>query len=648
MRRQFVILVVTLFAVALSTPVLSEVSADTREVASPAACGAASVASTDDCLLCHTADADPSISTGAIAPMTAAIAPLTADPLTYKTIISSDNMVYAQIPATTVPPGQVFHHQTWIGGYAISYQYGYYADNGAYTLLDYRWPWSQWNPTYNYDHVFPDCGAYRFEVRIIYCSSGAPLCAHGWVQTTLEWTVTVGDLCTIPAIPYLNQGDPRWADNEYANAIPQNRFATWGCATTSATMVLRRYGVNFGIDNLLVDPGNLNSWLAANSGYNDNEALDWTKVEKYSTPYPGGGSLKPRVIYQGSRAVDFKKTAPCTYVRNDQGTGTCAKTNRMIDNNLCAGTPPILRVISLDTGGNHFLVAGGQKTVAGAGGGEDNTVSILDPSSAIRQTLLPYSNRYTGYRQFSAVTETTDPTSIIVYLGSPAHLLMSDALGHRTGWDPVAGEIVQEIPNSSYVDEGLYSPGSTLYVDSPVPGPYDVKVVGTGEGPFSVTIDARDRSWTTQSKGFDGTISTGRTYTYAVNYSPEPGGVTAVSATTYLFGGFVPPIYADTVPVFKIGRTLPVKFTIARGDRGPHSDIIARLTLQRVGGSEPVGEPIEPPATGGANTDGLFRYDLAGDQYIYNLDTDNLTVGTWELGVHLDDGSVQTARFGLK
>jgi hypothetical protein len=341
----------------------------------------------------------------------------------------------------------------------------------------------------------------------------------------------------------------------------------------------------------------------------------------------------PRVVYQGSEAVNFADNTPCTFVKNDTGTGLCSTYNQKIDNALCAGKPPILRVKSLTRrNGKHFLVVDGQETVAGTG----ETVSILDPSSETRLTLLPYSNRYTGYRFFSAVTESTDPTSIVVYLGSPAHLLMTDANGNRTGWDPATSEIVAGIPKSNYLDEGIEDQESwTLYVDGPVAGPYELRVVGTGEGQFSVGVVTRDRTWETQSKIFEGTISTGRTYTYSVAYSPEPGGATTVKPSTYLFEGFGPPLAADVVKVFKLDRTLPVKFTITRWDGGPHGDIVARLTFRHVDNGVPAGDPIEPTTSGSSNNDGLFRYDPIEDQYIYNLSTGSLGVGTWQLLVHL-------------
>jgi len=38
-----------------------------------------------------------------------------------------------------------------------------------------------------------------------------------------------------------------------------------------------------------------------------------------------------------------------------------------------------------------------------------------------------------------------------------------------------------------------------------------------------------------------------------------------------------------------------------------------------------------------ADTGNLFRYDAQSNQYLYNLSTDTLSVGSWQLKVALDD-----------
>ena len=173
--------------------------------------------------------------------------------------------------------------------------------------------------------------------------------------------------------------------------------------------------------------------------------------------------------------------------------------------------------------------------------------------------------------------------------------------------------------------------------------------LSVGEGTFAVSMSGYDRDYEANFiSRYEGTTSSGRDYSYSVNYSPEPGAISHVTATTYQFNGFLSPLSTEMTKVFKLNRTIPMKFSVSRQDGDSHDDIIAKLTLQHVDANIPIDEPIDPISSGEANTDGYFRYDSESDQYIYNLSTKDLSIGTWELIVRLDDGSEERVRIGLK
>jgi len=121
---------------------------------------------------------------------------------------------------------------------------------------------------------------------------------------------------------------------------------------------------------------------------------------------------------------------------------------------------------------------------------------------------------------------------------------------------------------------------------------------------------------------------------------------TMVFSVFYNFTGFLPPVPNDGSGVFKLGRTVPVKFQLLNDRGGAVSTAIAGITMQMVSGGVPVGTPIDATAPGSADSGNLFRYD--GSEYIYNLDTTPLSMGTWQMQVKLDDGSVHTVLFGTK
>lgn len=89
-----------------------------------------------------------------------------------------------------------------------------------------------------------------------------------------------------------------------------------------------------------------------------------------------------------------------------------------------------------------------------------------------------------------------------------------------------------------------------------------------------------------------------------------------------------------------------MKFQLTDANGAAVSTATAHLALQMYSGGTPVGSPIDTTPPGSADAGDLFRFD--GSQYTYNLSTKPLSVGTWQLQAHLDDGTVRTVTIGLK
>lgn len=125
----------------------------------------------------------------------------------------------------------------------------------------------------------------------------------------------------LEGVPYFAQGDPRWADLRLGNTnIP---FAQEGCAVTSAAMVLAGYGAP-------VDPGTLNAKLSSHAGYTPSGWLYWEKALEVAA---GAAELaRGWGWYEG----------PASYA--------------LIDQNLRAGNPVIVRLERLERRPTHFVV----------------------------------------------------------------------------------------------------------------------------------------------------------------------------------------------------------------------------------------------------------------------------------------------------
>jgi len=89
-----------------------------------------------------------------------------------------------------------------------------------------------------------------------------------------------------PAFPYLSQLDPAWANEEYDKAstwagLDKYGIGRWGCALTSAAMVLQHHGVK-AHDGTDIDPSKLNAWLKSQGdGYVGYGYLNWLALTRY-------------------------------------------------------------------------------------------------------------------------------------------------------------------------------------------------------------------------------------------------------------------------------------------------------------------------------------------------------------------------------
>jgi hypothetical protein len=121
-----------------------------------------------------------------------------------------------------------------------------------------------------------------------------------------------------------------------------------------------------------------------------------------------------------------------------------------------------------------------------------------------------------------------------------------------------------------------------------------------------------------------------------------------IGSVIYDFGGILPPIKPDEISVFKLGRTIPVKFQLLDANGDFVTDAVANIFLQKFDNGDPDGVPMEGDSTSAASTGSEFRYDFTSNQYIFNLATKPLSTGTWQIRILLDDGMSYYVKIGLK
>jgi hypothetical protein len=139
------------------------------------------------------------------------------------------------------------------------------------------------------------------------------------------------------------------------------------------------------------------------------------------------------------------------------------------------------------------------------------------------------------------------------------------------------------------------------------------------------------------------------TKTFTVTATDNAGNVGTLTVTyyvRYLFSGILPPINPDGSSIFKLGSTVPVKFSLRDANGAYITNAVATITVWKLFNGIPFGSELEAESTSAATTGNLFR--TADSQYIFNLATKPLTAGTWLILIHLGDGTIQSVIISLK
>lgn len=136
------------------------------------------------------------------------------------------------------------------------------------------------------------------------------------------------------------------------------------------------------------------------------------------------------------------------------------------------------------------------------------------------------------------------------------------------------------------------------------------------------------------------------TTTVSCSATDEAGNTATKSFTVSVvvgWSGLQPPV--ETGGVYKQGSTIPFKFFLTGASAGITS-LDARIYVRAVNGSTP-GE-VAGVSTSAASDGNRFRYSSSDRQYIFNLATKGLAVGTYDVRVDFGDGMTRVVRIVLK
>lgn len=288
------------------------------------------------------------------------------------------------------------------------------------------------------------------------------------------------------------------------NEVPWT-IAGKGCYLAAAAMILSYHGVE------RVDLPTLNTWLKDNEGYNRRGLVIRERIAEYAR------QQEVNMIYDPQEPDPQRVWA-----------GLDNKFERYI----CYYGPHIIKVPNR----NHWVTGTGKNF-------QRTTYLVNDPEGGVARTLTGFN----AMRVFGGPEYTyTDITGITIDFHSPGELLLTDPQGRKVGYDPITMVAYNEIPRAYYETSGLEDaetgdPGpesKILWIPRPLAGDYQLQVIGTDTGVYTLEIRATDPEGNQSLKIFiDISITPGKIHTYGFYYAKTVGAELEFKAVTGNFDG---------------------------------------------------------------------------------------------------------------
>jgi len=99
-----------------------------------------------------------------------------------------------------------------------------------------------------------------------------------------------------------------------------------------------------------------------------------------------------------------------------------------------------------------------------------------------------------------------------VSVHSPAHILVTDMLGRQVGYDPVAQDVINNIPYAKMSE--LDADSENIVIPWPLDGTYLIQLIGTADGSYMLNLTLWTNSSTTLTQTVSGTITNGSIQTF--------------------------------------------------------------------------------------------------------------------------------------
>ncbi|MBA4320056.1 MAG: hypothetical protein C0412_16775, partial [Flavobacterium sp.] len=372
---------------------------------------------------------------------------------------------------------------------------------------------------------------YKWRARAIDDKGNASEWQEFGIEGNVDFEVKLVPLYTQVRSPYPSDDDTKkWADEIYARGDVESydcgsKIRQCGCAITSIVMIARYYDITETQGND-VNPKKINNWLKTEPGGYQNGDVNWVATTKYT-----------------NYKIKYEKT--------DKTINNYALLDEKLNNNQ-----PVIAKEKSGRGGinlGHFIVIDNNSA---------STYSVKDPAWYNTKTLNEttnkankirgYENGFDGLRIYKKGNGIAQ-TAITFALGSPAELLITDSLGRKLGKDQNGIEY-NEIPNAWYFEDGVDDPteesppsqdrNKLIQILEPLDGAYQLQVIGTGEGSYSLGSNFYDTQGNVNHQEIQSETAPSYTAQYDLSFNSSNS-----SSTTIKLFDEIPPeaeIYFDS------------------------------------------------------------------------------------------------------
>lgn len=283
------------------------------------------------------------------------------------------------------------------------------------------------------------------------------------------------------AVPLLKQTAQPWEDDVYDMATiwsPANpTINRWGCALTSATMILNYYGLQKIDASTNLTPETLNNWLKTQpDGYVNGGLLNWLAISRLTK---NSKSFNPAFSYD---ALEYRRVS--------------GMDNTQLDTDLSASQPDILEVPG------HFIVAKGKT---------DSSYLINDPFYERDSLDDEYENSYVSLGRY--IPSHTDLSYIQIISNPELNIELKD----QNGSVPVENFIQSPISNP-VTGQPSGDPVRIVYKPQPLGGNYQIALSASSPTPYKLEVFIYDTQGRVKIFTFTGTVDSSSQIIYPLNF----------------------------------------------------------------------------------------------------------------------------------